>query len=76
MPAPALVHSVGQQDKLETLCHFVKLGRQELPQIKVQELVTKSDRGCKRQNLWASGETEGEDVVVINSETDKAPHPA
>lgn len=59
---------------METLRHSVKLGGHELPQINVQGLVTKSDGAVKRQNLWARKETEGEDVVVIDSETDGALH--
>lgn len=62
---------VEQEGKLETLlCSFVKLGRRNLPWIKVQALVTKPDWDAKRWNPWESEESEEEDVV-IESKTDK-----
>lgn len=47
---------------------FAKLGRCKLLQIKVQVLVTESDRGAKRWNLWENAESEEKDVVMIDSE--------
>lgn len=62
---------VEQEGKLETLlCSFVKLGRCNLPWIKVQALVTKPDWDAKRWNPWESKESKEEDVVIENK-TDK-----
>lgn len=52
------------------MCHFAKLGRPELPWIKVQEPVTKFNWDT---NPWESEESKEEDIVVIDSETDKRP---
>ena len=64
---------MGEQDsKLENLAYyFAKLGGCKPLWIKVQVLMTKPDWGTKRWNLRESQESEEEDVVVIDSETDK-----
>ena len=45
-----------------------------LPLIKMQTLVTKPNWDTKKWTPWESEESEEEDVVVIDSETDKASH--
>lgn len=45
-----------------------------MPGSKVTALVTKTDWGTKKGNLWETDESEEEDATVINSEMDGAPH--
>lgn len=70
-----LADKVGEQDiKLENLAgRFAKLGRRKLPWITVRALVTKLDWDVKKRNSLESEERE-ENVMVIDSKMDKAPH--